>query len=200
MTKLDTQSPLSVWETHSGRRGSSSPSKIPYVGFSPVRLQTGLSGVTFVHLAGVKRQAHIPHRLLRTYTRPTTQHPAPVAPKGKCSGASRQGHPVQRSLARQRVMLSRRVIAYYDLIRASRALPPIYVLDGGSSPYGLVWAESERFPNLLRMSVPSVPRSVPRWTERVLLAISSPAPSSLRLLCTDSASTVPHPSVLAWAA
>ena len=38
------------------------------------------------------------------------------------------GHPVQRPLALLRVMLSRRVIAYYGLIRDSRFLPPPYLL------------------------------------------------------------------------
>jgi len=36
--------------------------------------------------------------------------------------------PVQRPLARQWVMLSHQVIAYYGLIRNSRSLPSIYVL------------------------------------------------------------------------
>jgi len=44
----------------------------------------------------------------------------------------------------------------------------------GSLPYGLVWAGIERLPNLLRVSLPSVPPSVPRWTERLHMAVSSP--------------------------
>ena len=43
-------------------------------------------------------------------------------------GAYSQGVPVQRPLARQPVLLSRRVIAYYGLICASRSLPPLYGL------------------------------------------------------------------------
>ena len=35
--------------------------------------------------------------------------------------------PVQRPLARRRVILSRRVIAYYGLIRASGPLPPVFL-------------------------------------------------------------------------
>jgi hypothetical protein len=42
-----------------------------------------------------------------------------------------------------------------------------------SLPYGLVWAEDERLPNLLRMSLSTVPPSVPRWTGGVPLAVSS---------------------------
>ena len=44
----------------------------------------------------------------------------------------------------------------------------------GSLPYDLVWAGIERLPNLLRVSFPSVPPSVPRWTERLHMAVPSP--------------------------
>ena len=71
-------------------------------------------------------------------------------------------------------MLSRRVIAYYGLICASRPLPPLYGLCSGPPPYGLLWAGSERVPNLLCLSVPFVPSSVPRWTGRLLLLVASP--------------------------
>jgi hypothetical protein len=71
-------------------------------------------------------------------------------------------HPVQRSLAPLRVMLSRWLIAYYDLIRASLPLPPVYVLSSGSLPLGLLGAGDEKFPNLSRLSLPIVPPSVPR--------------------------------------
>ena len=71
-------------------------------------------------------------------------------------------YPVQRSLAPRRVMLSRPIFAYYDLIRASRPLPPVYVLSSGSLPYGLVWAGYKKVPNLSCLSFPIVPSSVPR--------------------------------------
>jgi len=71
-------------------------------------------------------------------------------------------HPVQRSLAPQRVMLSHRLIAYYDLIRASHPLPPVYVLSSGSLPVGLLRAGVEKVPNLSHLSFPLVPSSVPR--------------------------------------
>jgi len=70
--------------------------------------------------------------------------------------------PVQRSLAPLRVMLSRWLIAYYDLIRASLPLPPVYVLSSGSSPVGLLGAGDEKVPNLSHLSLPIVPSSVPR--------------------------------------
>ena len=75
---------------------------------------------------------------------------------------SYRDYPVQRSLAPQRVMLSHRIIAYYDLIRASRPLPPVYVLSSGSLPDGLVRAGNEKVPNLSCLSFPIVPSSVPR--------------------------------------
>ncbi len=71
-------------------------------------------------------------------------------------------HPVQRSLAPQRVMLSHRITAYYDLIRASLPLPPVYVLSSGSLPVGLLRAAEEKVPNLSCLSFPIVPSSVPR--------------------------------------
>lgn len=96
---------------------------------------------------------------------------------------STSSNPVQRPLARPQVMLSHRVIAYYGLIRNSRPLPSIYELYDGSLPYGLVWAGIERLPNLLLVSLPSVPPSVPRWTERLHVAV----PSSLALAFAFSA-------------
>ncbi len=71
-------------------------------------------------------------------------------------------HPVQRSLAPQRVMLSHRIIAYYDLIRASLLLPPVYVLSSGRLPVSLLRAGEEKVPNLSCLSFPIVPSSVPR--------------------------------------
>ena len=59
-------------------------------------------------------------------------------------------------------MLSRRLIAYYDLIRASLPLPSVYVLSSRSLPLGLVWAGNEKVPNLSCLSFPIVPSSVPR--------------------------------------
>ena len=49
---------------------------------------------------------------------------------------------IQRPLARHRVLLSRRVVAYYGLIRASAFLPATYgFATGAASPkeYGLRW-------------------------------------------------------------
>jgi hypothetical protein len=103
---------------------SSSLSKIPYGGFSPVRLQTSLQPPP--SLSGIHPTA---------YRRPESPSSAAlIAPEGAIAVLSRRqaaipgDGPVQRPLARQRVILSRRVLAYYGLIRGSGPLPPAYVL------------------------------------------------------------------------
>ena len=142
-----------------------SPSKIPYGGFSPVRLQTEilpppspcaqeLSAARIPPATAYKR----PKFRHLQITRPTEgltvvdrMHPAQAALR-----SSAQDDSVQRPLARQRVVLSRHVIAYYGLIRASRSPPPDLCLRGWLvQPRGLPWAENERFPNLLLVSLPS---------------------------------------------
>jgi len=145
---------------------SSSLSKIPYGGFSPVRLQTGIQprpSPTMPSLSA--RPAFTQSRWI--YTRLKSLSPKRAWFRRRtCVQAglplSYMDYPVQRSLAPQQVMLSRRIIAYYDLIRASRLLPPVYVLSNGSLPYGLVWAGDEKVPNLSCLSFPIVPSSVPR--------------------------------------
>ena len=112
--------------------------KIPYGGFSPVRLQTGL-------LPRPSRPA-ITGSLIRGRSR--REPDIWWRPSVEASGRPRRP-PVQRSLARRRVMLSRQVTAYYDLIRGSAALPPIsFSLYGGSLPA----AKPQRFPAFLCVS------------------------------------------------
>ena len=145
---------------------SSSLSKIPYSGFFPVRLQTGIQprpSSTLLSLSVRPASTQTPW----TYTRLKAR-----SPKGAFfrSGTfvqaelplSYRDHPVQRSLAPQRVMLSHRIPAYYDLIRASPPLPPVYVLSSGSLPLGLLRAGEKKVPNLSCLSFPIVPSSVPR--------------------------------------
>ena len=134
---------------------SSSPSKIPYGGFSPVRLQTG---------SGIPPRSSPPRSNLRArpaygrhplaYTRLQFRSPQRGNDyrNGTCVQAalptSDVNLPVQRSLAPQRVILSRRLLAYYDLIRASRLPLPVYVFAVRSLPLGLVRAGAEKVPNL----------------------------------------------------
>jgi len=101
------------------RHVSFSLSEIPYGGFSPVRLQ-----------AGRQRQpspsrAYMPPKLLRF---PLTVAQRAIAALCRRRGGIRPNSPAQRPLARRRVIVSRRVIAYYGLIRASASLPPAYLL------------------------------------------------------------------------
>ncbi len=148
------------------RRVSSSLSKIPYGGFSPVRLQTGIQPRPSSIMPGLSaRPAFTWSRWI--YTRLKFRSPKRAIFRSRtCVQAglplSYLNHPVQRSLAPLRVMLSRWLIADYDLIRASRRLPPVYVLSSGALPYGLVWAGNEKVPNLSCPSFPIVPSSVPR--------------------------------------
>jgi hypothetical protein len=68
----------------------------------------------------------------RTYTHPKPMVMISMAANGMYDEISRYGIPVQRPLARQRVMLSPRVVAYYGLIRASRGLLSTYDFDDRS--------------------------------------------------------------------
>ena len=165
---------------------SSSLSKIPYSGFSPVRLQTGIEPRPSSNMPSLSaRPAFTPSRW--TYTRLQSLSPKRAFFRnGTCVQAelpsSDADHPVQRSLAPQRVMLSHRIIAYYYLIRASRPLPLVYVLSSRSLPYGLVWAGYEKVPNLICLSFPIVPSSVPRRLDDCLWLLLHrplwPSPSS----------------------
>ena len=146
---------------------SSSLSKIPYSGFSPVRLQTGFQPRPSSNMPSLSARPAFTQSS-QTYTRLKSLspkrancfRPRTCAQSGLSS--SDADPPVQRSLAPQWVMLSHRIIAYYDLMRASRPLPPVYGLSSGSLPYGLVWAGNEKVPNLSCLSFPIVPSSVPR--------------------------------------
>jgi hypothetical protein len=145
---------------------SSSLSKIPYGGFSPVRLQTGIQPRPSSTMSSLSARPAFPHTLwIYTWLKSLSPKRAFLR-RGTFVQAelplSYRDNPVQRSLAPQRVMLSHRIIAYYDLIRASLPLPPVYVLSSGSLPYGLVWAGNKKVPNLSCLSFPIVPSSVPR--------------------------------------
>jgi hypothetical protein len=149
------------------QRVSSPLSKIPYSGFSPVRLQTGIQPRPSSDMPSLSARPASPHPCW-IYTRLQSLSPGRVncfRPRTcvqsvlSCPDGD---PPVQRSLAPLRVMLSRWIIAYYYLMRASRPLLPVYGLSSRSLPYGLVWAGNEKVPNLICSSFPIVPSSVPR--------------------------------------
>ena len=149
---------------------SSSLSKIPYVGFSPVRLQTGIqprpsptsldlstmpaytqTTLTYTQLQWLWQKGEgLPQHYRRRISRPRETISQSALP------SSINNDPVQSPLAHRQVMLSRRVIAYYGLIRNSHSLS----LTSRSSrlyseplPDGMVWTENERLPNLLCLSL-----------------------------------------------
>ena len=159
---------------------SSSLSKIPYGGFSPVRLQTGIQPQPSLVGCGLSARPTFTRSLatymrLKSLTQNRTFNLRSRAKAQAGLSSLSKDNPVQRPLAPRGVMLSRRVIAYYGLIRNSQPLPSTYELYDGSLPYGLVWAGIERLPNLLRMSLPSVPSSVPRRARRLPLTVPSPS-------------------------
>ena len=90
---------------------------------------------------------------------------------------------VQRPLARQRVMLSRRVIAYYGLIRASRSLPPAYVLRPRRVFALRPMPGSERVPNLLCVSF--LVRAVFRTPADRIGALTVASPSVLAFALSE---------------
>ena len=138
---------------------SCSPSEIPYVGFSPVRLQTGIQSRPSPQCPGLKLRASIRPKRDGLYTARVQAPAAKMASREasrrmpvRCSRSPERSSPeVLRSPAGYVVPPGPR---YYDLIRNSRNLPPAYLLrPGGSLPDGFVWAGPERLPNLLRVSV-----------------------------------------------
>ena len=182
------------------QRVSSSPSKIPYVGFSPVRLQTGIRPQPSSANDGLSAKPTYAHHT-QTYMWPKLPsregdfprlHSRLFRNRDKAQPdllpMQMSSNPVQRPLARQRVMLSPRVIAYYGLIRNSQPLPSTYGLYDGSLSYGLVWTGIERLPNLLRASIPSVPPYVPRRTKQLHSTVTS-----LLILAFATSAQARHP-------
>ena len=140
----------------------------------------------------LRRWAHT-----RRYRRPESRSPATtLAPRGAIAALSRhrvavrRNRPVQRPLARQRVILSRRVIAYYGLIRGSRSLPSAYVLR--RRVFALRPKPGD---SLLYSACPSV-RAVCRTpADRVVNAASNATRVSLRPSVKGSASAMVHAEV-----
>ncbi len=138
---------------------SCSPSKIPYVGFSPVRLQTGIQPRPSSQRAGVKLRASIRPDHADLYAI-RAHRSDPCGPCGHVWRDPLYGQSSPEVLRYPVGYVVPQGQCYYDLIRNSLGLPPAYLLrPGGSLPDGLVragqrgWAGPERLPNLLRVSV-----------------------------------------------
>jgi hypothetical protein len=143
-------------------RDSSTLSKIPYGGFSPVRLQTGSPRRSSGGTTALIRRASVALR--------------PYGHYGQVGGSSVTTLPVQRPLTPQRVMLSRRITAYYGLIRTT----PV------------VGAQRRRVgPHFYLHVFPIVPSPGPRRIDQVLVAVPS-----LTVLAFTIFALVRHPRIL----
>ena len=168
------------------RHVSYAPSKIPYGGFSPVRLQTGF------------RRRPSSQSDLYAATVGVSEGGGVVPVPGRfhvqsASPSSDSDPPVQRPLAPHWVLLSQRIIAYYGLIRASRSLPTAYCSSSvGSFPLSVGTREGPHF--TLRLCS-FVPPSLPRQTAATARDCSLAAGSGLRQSCSGSASASPRSPV-----
>ena len=106
---------------------SSSPSKIPYSGFSPVRLQTGFQPRPSSNMPSLSaRPAFTQSSWIYTRLKSLSHKEAFFRPRTCVQSGlspSERNYPVQRSLAPQRVMLSRRIIAYCLTLGGSKPSP-----------------------------------------------------------------------------
>lgn len=153
---------------------SCSPSKIPYVGFSPVRLQTGIQLRPSLRGLWLKSEAPMHHILHNLYAA-KAEKPCPYGPKAFLSEpAVSTALPVQRPLALQALCCrsgsspsmassetlypSRRLICF---VRRVFALRP-----------RMGW--NRQLPQFAPRTCHIVPSSVPRRSVRVHLVVSSP--------------------------
>jgi hypothetical protein len=78
-------------------------------------------------------------------------------------------------LARHRVMLSRRVVAYYGLIRASESLPATsaYVTRAAAPKEKTASGGESEGPQITPLDCARVPTPIPRWPRRVPMTVAS---------------------------
>lgn len=146
---------------------SSSPSKIPYVGFSPVRLQTGRQLPPSIQARQVKREVRMRCRS-RSYRQPQCMTSREADKRDHVCPTSRtvSGRSANRHFARRHAHTSPEALCspagyvvpqshrYYGLIRDSGFVPPAYLLrPGGSLPFDFTQAQTQSFPIFLRASV-----------------------------------------------
>ena len=140
-----------------GRTGSTrvspSPSKIPYGGFSPVRLQTRS------RRRPSWKKSHLDDVQVRLNQS--------LWPKRACHRVGPADTLVQRPLANRPVMLSGRVHAYYGLIRATRHAERLifFVHPALRSRVG---------PQFNLRVCSYMPSPLPRWTDRERVTVTSP--------------------------
>ena len=148
---------------------SPSPSKIPYGEFSPVRLQTDCRRrpSPLAPLGSMQSTSPSAFALYAATAQATLDRgprgltfAEPCGPIGTI--ANDRGTSVLRPLARQWVLLSRRVHAYYGLIRASGSAAAV-ALHRLFSPEELLWAAQPEGPQFTPPDCPAMPSPLPRW-------------------------------------
>jgi hypothetical protein len=177
-----------------------SPSKIPYGGFSPVRLQTEIlppPSAACQELCATRiRPANKP------YKRPKSKHPAHAAhrranrsrpsalgPSGTIAGSTGRFRPeALGSAAGYSVPPHRRLLWPHPSLSFSSTR--LFIRGWLLQPRGLPRAENERFPNLLLVSIPSCRPPYPDGPNGCLWLCFTVG-TGLRHLCKGSASTVP---------
>ena len=161
-------------------RVSPSPSKIPYGGFSPVRLQTTVTA-TFDD-AGLKCRPHTPSAVLYAVTVPLPgrRDPQRATVLESCDSI---GHDSQPPHVRPEALGSP---AGYVVLPGHRLLWPhpslwirtaTYAFRHERCTRGRLRAAIQRFPNLLR-GLYSVPPPLPRWPRRVQMTVASSSVSA----------------------
>jgi hypothetical protein len=166
-----------LWKQRSSREGahsvgtcvSPSPSKIPYGEFSPVRLQTDCRRrpSPLAPLGSMQSTSPGAFALYAATAQAISERgpcglplAEPLGPIGTIRHD--RGTSVQRPLARQQVMLSRRVYAYYGLIRASGCATAV-ALHRLFSPEELLRTAPPEGPQFTPPDCTAMPPPLPRW-------------------------------------
>jgi len=174
---------------------SCSPSKIPYVGFSPVRLKTGIQPHPSITWKGFKCEAHMHHLhgILYAVKAAVSDSYSPI--RGifpSCAESSYNGYPVQRPLARLRVIVSPWVIAYYGLIRDSRPSHCLIFFVQWVFALRLRMGWERELPHFNLCICSTVPPLVPLRTEQLRISVTS-----LSVLAFDTFAQARHPLIYA---
>jgi hypothetical protein len=175
MTKLD--DPMSFKRL--GRRTghacvSSTPSKIPYVGFSPVRLQTGIPTRSSRVRLGFKPRAGVRPGRNRLYAM-RARSPSSYGPFGHVKRNPLKGRSSPEVLHSPAGYVVPPGPCYYDLIRNSLSLPLAYCTSSKrifARRLCLGW--SREAPQFAPRVCSSVPPYVPRWAWWLHVTGSSP--------------------------
>ena len=181
-------------------RVSLSPSKIPYGGFSPVRLQTEILPPPSAARPELSA-ARIPPAN-KPYKRPKSKHPVHAAhrranrswpkafgPSGTIAGSTGRFRPeALGSPTGYSVPSDHRLLWPHPSLSFSST--HLFIRGWLLQPRGLPRVENERFPNLLLVSIPSCRPPYPDGPNGCLWLCFTVG-SGLRHLCKGSASTVP---------